>query len=427
MVPPSPRVCPDLRVLALACLVGLPGCTLGLTLANPEDGGGGPGPGDDTGLDDTGSTDDSDTGRDSGRDSDTGGRDSDTGGRDSDTGEETDTQEVVISIESVDPEYGTTAGGEEITITGGPFDSSTGVWFGANAATVVSVTSSRIVVDAPAGNAEAEVDVRVRTDDGEGTLVSGYAYYEDGTGMTGVVGEIWWLDQVGTYWGSATTDSGGAWVQFVHPIAEGYGELLFNSGTDGCTSGYTGTTPRAYDPSLADIDVSTPTGAYINLTWDATGQAFSLDDMSNTKYTPGGSYDLGTIRPTGLPAFAVPDLAEVPSGFSVSVPSIGGSSVPRVSRSSFNLTWSGSGGDYMVAYLAMWNAGGTDWGEVATCVLRDDGSFTVPSATFSSWPTDRQLDIILGRVKIAGGTVPFNNADSQVAGVYMVYGATFTQ
>jgi hypothetical protein len=59
---------------------------------------------------------------------------------------------------------------------------------------------------------------------------------------------------------------------------------------------------------------------------------------------------------------------------------------------------------------------------MVTCAVRDDGSFTVPSSAWSSWTTGRYVDIVVGRARMPSGTIPVNNADSGVAGVYWVWG-----
>ena len=124
----------------------------------------------------------------------------------------------------------------------------------------------------------------------------------------------------------------------------------------------------------------------------------------------------------------LPDVLDLPSSFNVSQPNMSGSSIPSVSRSAFNLTWSGSGGDFMLAYLAKRPSdASTNWEEVVTCAMTDDGSFTVPSSAFSSWTSSRYVDVVIGRVTMPGGIVPYNDANVGFAGTYWVWGLSRMQ
>ena len=62
-----------------------------------------------------------------------------------------------------------------------------------------------------------------------------------------------------------------------------------------------------------------------------------------------------------------------------------------------------------------------------TCALNDDGSFTVPSGVWRSWATNRYIIITIGRATLPTGKVPYNNGNSEIAGVYFVSGVARTQ
>ena len=82
------------------------------------------------------------------------------------------------TITAVTPNRGPLAGGENVTITGTNFTTSTTVRFGDNAATVQSVASggTSMVVRVPAGAAAAAVSVRATNAAGAATLPRGYTY-----------------------------------------------------------------------------------------------------------------------------------------------------------------------------------------------------------------------------------------------------------
>lgn len=413
-----PSSLPEIRLLLAGLPLLLAGCGFGLVLDTGLGDGPGGGPGDSGTPDDTGDTDDTN-----------GGGDTDSGGGGGDTDTDTDTQDPgddVVAVESVEPGYGTTAGGVEVTIRGGPFDSATRVSFGGTLGTVTSTSSSQLRVVTPATSTEGEVDVVVTTSGGSGTLTSGFMYFEDGTGKAGVVGALYWVDQVGTYWSGAPQDWGSAWFIFTPPTDLEYWELYAPS-LDSCDSDYVWNGDLYYyETGLSSVNLDLATGGTLAFTWDGTEDlAFEVADLPNNRYTQGQSYDLPTISPTDMPSFAMPDIVQAPSSFSVSTPSIGGANPPALSRS-LSLAWSGSGGDAMIAILELLTASGAV-AETVTCAMRDDGSFTVPSGTWTAWAPDRQLNVFIGRAKTGTGTVPFNNAESQFAGVYWVYGAGITQ
>jgi hypothetical protein len=409
-----------MRTLPLVLLLPLAGCSFGLELLVDEDeprGGGG-----DTSVDgdaDTDTDSDTDTDADSDTDTDTD-ADSDT---DSDTDPDTDTDADLLRVSSVSPAYGTTAGGAEVVITGGPFDNTAAIRFGTAVATRISVSSNEIVVTTPRQSAEGQVDVSVETSSGSGTLTSGFTYYEDGTGKVGIVGSMDWFHTVGTYWSSTPTDTGSALFFLSVPATLQYWEL-FAPTLDSCRSEYSYSGSISYyEPALANAALSIPTGGTLTLPWDAAQGAFYDPVINSAQFVQGGTYDLQSMTPDGFPTFAVPDVLTVPSSFTVTGPNIAGSTPPNITRSAFNISWTGSGGDAIVLYLGKRDStGATPWDELVTCAVRDDGSFTVPSSTFSSWTTGRYVDIVVGRMKLPTGTIPYNNADSGFAGIYWVWG-----
>ncbi|MDP2314420.1 MAG: IPT/TIG domain-containing protein [Pseudomonadota bacterium] len=397
-------------MLTLLCL--LPGCQFGLEQLILEDGPrGGSG---DTSIDetDTDTDADSDTDTDSDTDSDT------------DTDTDADTDSELLNVRDVTPAYGTTVGGTQVVITGGPFDSSATIRFGTAVATRVSVSANEIVVQTPAQTAEGMVDVSVTTSDGTGALTSGFTYYEDGTDTYGLIGSMEWVHYVGSYWSG--TDEGSASFYLTPPTDIDYWEL-YSRTLDSCGSEYVGPDLYYYEPALSSASLTLPSGGTLAFPWDTTTTTFAARAVTSAQYVQGGSYDLDPMQPDGFPLFDVPNVLTLPSSFTVSAPAMSGGTPPNLTRSALNLTWSGSGGDAMVAILALRNAAQDDWDETITCAMRDDGSFTVPSATWNRWTSARYVDILIGRVKMASGTIPYNNADSGFAGIYWNYGLGRTQ
>ncbi|MFI6326574.1 IPT/TIG domain-containing protein [Nonomuraea sp. NPDC050556] len=80
-------------------------------------------------------------------------------------------------ISSVTPNIGVMDGGTQVTIKGLSFTGATGVMFGPNAGTALTVVDDEtIVVTSPAGSGPIAVDVVVTTPGGSATKTGGYAY-----------------------------------------------------------------------------------------------------------------------------------------------------------------------------------------------------------------------------------------------------------
>jgi hypothetical protein len=301
-------------------------------------------------------------------------------------------------------------------------------------ATIDSVTTNEIHARTPAYSSEGSVDVSVSTDAGSGGLTGGFYYIQDGAGLAGVIGAMEWYDIVGSYWSGTPRDFGFSNFFFAVPVDFQYWQF-YSSALDTCVSSYSPTLPDIYyyDFEVAAATLTAPDGGTLRYTWDATYAYYDAGDLANGDFDQNASYDLATLTPTDFPAFDAPDIVRTPGSFTVGSPAIGGSTPPPVNRNSFSLMWTGSGGDYMLAYLGRdlheqpSGSGNFEYTELVTCALRDDGSFTVPSTVWTGWAANTQMDVLLGRVTLGTGTVPFNNADSQFAGIYWVYGAGTTR
>ncbi|MFZ5481820.1 MAG: IPT/TIG domain-containing protein [Myxococcota bacterium] len=401
-------------VLPLVCLAG---CDFGLTYtADLGDDGGGPNPDGDADTDA-----DSDVDADSDAD----------GDADGDADADTDTEPGSLAISEVSPAYGTTAGNDVVTITGGPFDGSArdiSVRFGGNSATVTSVASDTLVVTTPAASAEGSVDVAISTPTATGSIPSGFTYFADGTGLAGVVGELNWYDVVGGYWQSGTQDWGDGWMTIVDPVDFEFWHLYSDS-LDSCQRNYSyAEEVWIWDLGVPGADLKSANGNTITLVWDATSGLFSDDDIANTLYTQNSAYDLDEIEGDGVPAFDIPDVVYGAGSFSVNQPQVAGSTAPRVQRTNLQFSWSGAtASDAVLIILQLMDSTGNAVAETVTCAVRDDGSFTVPSSSFQSWANNRVMYVFVGRGEKPTGTMPLNGARSEMAGIYWVVGAAQTQ
>lgn len=147
----------------------------------------GPPVADDTG-DAPGTTDSTDTDPpDSGADDSGGPPDTQTG----DSGDTSDTgipDLVDLAIDLVDPATGSTEGGDDVVLYGGPWDETAQVWFDGDAAAVLAWTATTLTVTTPPHAGEEAVDVVVETATGRGEALAAYAYAEPCEGLTATPG-----------------------------------------------------------------------------------------------------------------------------------------------------------------------------------------------------------------------------------------------
>ena len=355
--------------------------------------------------------------------------DSDT---DSDTDTDTDADADAPAIDSIDPTSGATAGGTVVTLYG-TFEDDVTVRVGGADAEVTDVHPRKgtLTFVTPASAAAGTVNVVIESGGQTAKLVDGFTYVEDGTGKVGMVGSVTWFDQVGDYWSGGAVDRGSVLLTPT-TLGEWDWNQSYSPTLDTCASDQT----YSYTTSLSVLDVGASSKATLQgggntftANWNTTYLGYYNNALTSGDISAGRTVSLvnATSSNGAFSDFSVPDLVAIPGAFAVTAPPISGTSPPLVSKS-FTLSWGGSGGDGLLVSLGMVNSSGSDYQEVVTCALRDDGSFIVPSSAFTlGWPTDRELDIYVSRYTLSTATLPYNNADAAVIGEYTVFGAAFTK
>ena len=345
---------------------------------------------------------------------------------DSDADGDTDT-DTDVAIVAVEPSYGTTIGGESVTISGGPFDSSASVYFGSNMASIQYYGTNSLVVTSPSASSEGSVDVIVSTDSGSGLFQEAFFYFADGSGQAGLMGEIGWNVYLGSFW-KDPTPFGTAWLSVIKPDDFHLWEWYAPS-TDSCVDDSWSHSNKvyAYELEAPTATIRPTTGSSTTLSWDASALQYAFNDMSDSQYQAATTYNLDTIESSEGAPIEVSHLAETPSSFSITSPSMTGSSPARVSRSSFNLSWSGSGGDAVVIQALMYNSAGTALDQGVYCVANDDGNFTIPSSAWPDFSSGRWIQVAVKRMVEQGGTVTYNNSESRVVGSFTNIGLVQSQ
>jgi len=56
----------------------------------------------------------------------------------------------------------------------------------------------------------------------------------------------------------------------------------------------------------------------------------------------------------------------------------------------------------------------------------EDGSVSVPSSAWPSWPSGRQVNVMVSKLKESNTTLTFNNSESRISSLYTVMGAGFS-
>ena len=351
---------------------------------------------------------------------------------DADADGDADVDKEPIEISSITPAYGTTGGGTELTIIGGPFDNSATVRFGGNAGLVQSAQTNVLQVVTPSLPSPGQVDVEVTTNTGYGALTAGFTVMQDGTGLAGSFGEMAWENYVGGYWSSGSPPTPEGWVSvgLLSPGDFSYTEFWAPSmGSCGNNYTYQGTAQLI---DIGDSNVTLSSGsANVSLNWDGdSGQWCSgtscnpttnIGSLASSDYRSSSSYELTSVNPTnGWPEFTVPEFLRTPTSISVSNPAITGSSLPLFSRTqSFN--WTATDADYVIIRLWLLNANMDAIEQDITCVTPNSGYFQLPSNAWTSFPTGRIVHVLVGAVKEANGRLP-SGASSQAVGINWVHG-----
>ncbi len=340
-----------------------------------------------------------------------------------------------LEVSDIDPEWGSTLGGSEVIITAGPLAGSApdvDVRFGGVAATVTSVVGDEITVITPAGN-EGWTDLRVENAGRIETTSSAFRYYADATGKAGAIGSYSWTEYPGFDLNfSPIDDRGSVWVMPIVPLDTTYAVQVFHTGTmDTCKSNESGSTVTPLNLQLSSVDLlRSGSDDSLSLLYRPDDERFQAS-LSSGDFIDGASYDLGPLSGDGWPAdLTIENIVELPSAFTVSTPNLGWSSVGDIPVMSQNIQfqWSTSEstkGDWIGLWIERYDDpffGTPEVQDIVTCVVEDDGSFQLSSAVWSGWNGGGQIWMHVVRVREPVGTLPHNNALSQVVGAYWIGG-----
>lgn len=354
---------------------------------------------------------------------------------DTDADTDTDTEPVLtgIDVDSLTPPYGSTAGGQEVTITGGPFDADVVVTFGDAVAGISSISETSLVVITPPVAEEGATTVTVVSGEDGGQLPEGFMFFANASGLAGSVGVWLWAELTGNYWGSSSYSDGFGGFLFIQPADFHWWQFsapAMDSCANDATHVYDGPELFVYDlgveGGVTDLTLRPQVGSDVTVSYDATSYYYQRDPLASTAYIDNGWYDLLPISGGLLAGMAVDNLFRAAGPMTVQQPAISGASVPYLDRSQTFL-WTPGGYSWVEISLAIIDVSGKAVQESVTCVVQDDGEFTIDGSKFTAWPTGRQVNIGFTAVREGNTLLPHNDADSRVVGMYQMIGASFSR
>jgi len=337
-----------------------------------------------------------------------------------------------ITVSTIEPLWGTAAGGTDVTISAGPIGEGVIVRFGDATASIISVQSDQVVVRTPAG-AVGKVDVDVQWGAHAGSAPQAFEYFTDGTGTFGAIGTVNWIDLVG-FLDFAYEDGGSAWVNLTERSTYDY-QAFYGASLDTCASGWSFPGNVVEVAHANEVHLSRDGGSGLLLPWDSVEDAYFSDLVSegtgSNAWISNGVLDLEPLDVPDFPAISAKAFVRTPSAFAVFVTCDTCSSAPlddptwvgpTAYQDDFQVEWTTSApGDYVLIRVDRYGDN-DEVVEQVRCLVHDDGAFTIPAATWQASTGVTSIDLWVGRARASTAVLPHDNSKSGVAGVYWIVG-----
>jgi hypothetical protein len=348
-----------------------------------------------------------------------------------DFGEETDTAETGVvekstcAITSVEPSYGSNAGGTELAVEVALNGESPLVYIGQKKATVDRIEGNTVYIVTPDTKREGTTPITVETTEEHCTVEDKFRLFEDGHGLVGAYGVFEWHDFQGGYW--VDGDSvGSAEFSFIHPVeihyADNWGETL-----DECVSNFS----PSQVPKLTKYQPEGPAqlngpNSTLAFGWEVKRNQYE-GNLASGDFQSDGSYSLQPIfSDADWPRVEIPGFIETPSPIAITKPIVDDEFLNYISSTSVVLKWDGTlNGDYVIARI--WRVVNDNTQEEVRCLLSDDGSHSIDASVWSDWSFQNQyIAIELGRVRVSRAVLPYDLSESGVVGIHWTHGAVWT-
>ena len=342
-----------------------------------------------------------------------------------------------VFIDSVEPFWGPTAGGTEVTLSGSGFEGTLSVSFGNASLDVTKVADDAVVVVSPALGFEGSVDVTLSSDLGTHVLDGGFTYSDSGP-----------PDPVDT--GADTGDSGGeeptgltgglvdfSLTQIACPICMGLTSYVsveasvgFHTPTAGSWISWLPSTGQCVQNPSSTVLASSmmDVGEYVHLnsgsrsvslrrTTGSNGQlVYQAAGLGEEDFVRTAYYDVSVPDGGSLGSFNVSDGVLTPQGWDNIGPvellydfPLSFSAAIRRSNATFSWSPSGGTGTFIVLIEVYNSSSGMLMGSLL-CRGQDNGSMTVPSSAFTGFPNGSLLTVGLYRYQVETGTIPANGS-----------------
>lgn len=316
-----------------------------------------------------------------------------------------------LRVEAIEPDWGPTCGGNEVTITGAGFVGDVTVKFGNAALDVTVLDHGELVVTAPdAGGVELGVDVTVESDLGAVVVEGGYTFTDGGppdTGPSEGVGGLIELSHLQIACPACFSVTEGVEVSavaaFHQPVSGTWTGWMPATGT--CV-----TNPTSTAPTSAFEDV----GSTVHLTSGSTTMSLArvLDggqtryealNLTDSQFLRNAAWDLTVADGGEWGPFSVDDAVFTGSMITELTPLDILQTQPRnafadvINRAGTTFTWGPYGGTgTFIVHLVIYNAQGTTVLGQVMCRGDDNGSLTVPG-TYLTYPQGSLVAVYMYR------------------------------
>ena len=312
---------------------------------------------------------------------------------------DTDTDEGLGTLEiiSIEPFIASNGGGQEVVLEASTLDSDVEILVGGRTSLITETVGARITFTVPPSSEEGWVPVELVTGGRSASKEEGLYLWEDGTGLVGAVGVLERLQEIDPL-DPAVQPTVASTIYFVQPTefetADFWAPQLGKCARDYTPDTSALTRLRTGMDTLVLSSGSRSFGVGVTAT-DAT--VFE-SDLGSSDYISNARYDLeemtgDMVWPTG----DIGGFVQTPSGEMTVTEPLLDSLAATVSKT-VSLKWQDAGaGDFVLIQLLRYDD--STLVDVVSCVVPDNGSFTVSSSNFSGWSTFSLMRVRVGESK----------------------------
>jgi hypothetical protein len=239
-----------------------------------------------------------------------------------------------------------------------------------------------------------------------------------------LLGQMYWLELLGDYWSSGDP-SGVAWWALLDPATPIRPEELFGE-RDVCVLDH-----DAGDLTSQFADGGSGTARLmqgdheVRLTWDSSIDWYAAE-LEEGDFIFDASYDLAPTEFDPHGTLEIEGLLKTPSDFTLDAPLLDTEVAPQLNADQLVFEWSGDGGeDWFLIDLQLLDIEQMPL-ERVSCLVKNNGSYTVPADIWTRWDSSTLLFITIGPFEETGAPAPFAEGGMRFGALYQKMGAAFT-